>query len=254
VPETVTLPTLQYADLPARWGVSIEESPSAVRISVQPTFGLGSVFAAYQKAAIVFFLLLALGLLTVVMQRQIEWSAVAANTMVYGMPLLIIAMIVRARLRCRTVFEVTPDHVTYAKVWPSGRGDTTSWPRQRIGYAKLNPYNDQMTLQIIGQNLLQIWVSPNREVTAFVADKLDEALRTVTRESDTGVSSLPPLAVPPRSLPRWLLLTMSALMACTGIAIMVSDTAVFPLGVYLVLLAAFPIGIAFGTQPKKFWV
>ena len=249
--------TLQYADLPARWGVSIDVSPSAFRIVVQPTFGWGSVFAAYQKAAIVLFVLFAFSAWTVLTQAPLEWSALAANSLIYGMPLVIIATVVHAHLRRRIVFEVTPDSVSYATLWPSGRGDTMSWPRERIGYAKLNPYDHRMTLQLIGLDLLQIWVSPKREVTEFVGNKLDEALRTVPRERAPAAGSgtpLSPLKVPSKSMPRWAPFTISVLMACGGIAVMASEAVVAPLGVYLLLLSPFPVGIAYGTQPKKFWV
>ena len=251
-----SVPTLQYADLTARWGVSIEASPSAFRVAVQPTWGWGSVFAAYQKAAIVFFVLLALSVLTVLTQAPLEWPALAANALIYGMPLVIIATVVHARLRRRVVFEVTPDRVSYATLWPSGRGETMSWPRERIGYAKLNPYDHKMTLQIIGLDLLQVWISPKREVTEFVANKLDEALRTMPREPIPvgGGMPLPLLAVRSRSLPRWAAFVISILMACGGVALIANQAAVAPLGAYLLLLSPFPIGIAYGTQPKKFWV
>jgi hypothetical protein len=250
---SASLPTLQYADVPARWGVSVERTPSAFRLAVEPS-GWRAITPGY-IVAIGVLLFLSIG--PIVGGRQagrIEWPAVIINAIVYLVPALGIALFLWKRLRQRVLFIVTVETFTGATLDASGRGRVLSLPKAEVGYVKRNPYNGHLSVQHVGKDLFDFYVSPSREVVEYVAAQIAEALTDPPTEPAGNALSLPPR---PRSrLARPAAITASLIMALMGIILLffVDHVIAKPVGFYILLFSAIPVGIAFGTQPKKFWV
>ena len=244
--------TLQYADLPARWGVSCERTPCAFRIAVEPS-GWRSITAGYVVAIAVLLFCSGMPLVTGLRTGDMEWPAIIAGGIVYLLPALIIISFLWQRFRQRVLFVVTAGTFTHAAFGASRRGRVTSLPRAEIGYVKLNPYNGQLTVQHVGKDLLDFYVSPNRVVVEFVADQLSHAI--AHPPTARAEQTLPPQ----RPVSQWrrpvaLIASLVLFVVALLLLFVVDGVIVKPIGAYMVLFASVPIGIAFGTQPKKFWV
>jgi hypothetical protein len=136
------------------------------------------------------------------------------------------------------------------------------WPRAKVAEIKLNSSNAKLIVRVAGVAFVELYLGPNRALNAYVADVLAAALRepmsanvidaagerqgaVETRTHFDGVSS--------RRL-RHALLAVAAVMAAAGLVIMFLPITGAPAGVYLIVFASAPAGIALGTQDKDFYV
>lgn len=242
---------LTYADLPEQWGVSCQHEPAAVRVAVGPIRTWGPVFAMYRWWLVGLLAWLALQIGAMVNDRPILWEPIAVIGGVYGYVILLLLLIAYTRLRRRIVFEVTARRFTILIFAPGFSHRTQTWARNEIGDIRFNPYNGKLTVRITGQDLKDIYVSPNRPATEFVARTLDEALRKpladVAPEQPTPPKSPSPMV-------RSFALALSFALFLVGLVIFLTGGNFAPCGMYLLFLSAIPAGILLGTQKKEYWI
>jgi hypothetical protein len=128
-PAEPATPTLAYADLPSRWGITVEHLPDGVRVVVPPVPSWRRLHTGFFVGGTVLALFVALGAFMAWQTR--DWAPLVANGTIYGGGLLWVILAARHRLRRRVVLEVTGR--TVARTYLSGRGagHRVDWaPRQ----------------------------------------------------------------------------------------------------------------------------
>lgn len=249
--------TLPYADLPTRWGITVDRTPESLRVVIPPVPSIkelprgllfGMVTVATLLAMIVVITFNTPG------PRRDDPMGLYVNLGIYGGILLIQIVIAWARLSRRLVIELDSSSFKLRRVSRSGRAiSERTWPRQQIGGVKYNPSNGKLLVRIIGIDMLDIDVSRKREVTEFVASTLDDALREIAPsqalqpaawDSLTWVS--PPLR---NAVARRTLVGITCVMIVGGMVLLASPLAA--LGIILLIASVAPVGIALGTQKKE---
>src|SRR5262245_30617420 len=247
---------LPYADLPARWGVAVQREADLVRISVPPVPGwrflsLGFLFSIPLLAAIT---LAYFGTMTYWAVRGAEWAPLIAPVAMYGCALLFVVVAAVGRLRNRSIFEVDSARLTIICQRGRTRQVIISTPRSMVVEVKFSQINRNLFVHVLGHDFIEVFISPNADVGRWVAEQIRAALKTVPLavegaapvHRDTGDRLTSARA-------RAVLLTIASGMACAGIAMLFMGTVPRVIGGYLIFLAVVPVGIALGTQPKKFW-
>lgn len=248
---------LSYADLLGRWGVTCESQPGCLRITIPPTPGWTHLSRRFHIA---FALLVAwMAVVVAIMLPAVraggsgEVIAFAVNLGFYGLGLAGMLAHAWERLHHRIVIEVNNRTVTMTVLSRRRELRHTEWARSEVGEAKYNVSNGKLLIRIIGCDLLEVFVGPNRQVTEWVAQTLNEALQAPYTSPPSATprrSSIPP---PMKRGPmRTAMFLFAALLATTGIAVFFTPIA--PLGIYLLMSAVAPIGIALGTQEKKYYL
>jgi hypothetical protein len=250
-------PPLPYADLPSRWGVTVERLPDGVRVVVPPVPGwrrLGAGFFVGGSILAVF--------LTIIVATSYsagDWAALVINGILYGGGLVWVVLAARYRLRRRVVLEVTRDTVAATHLSGGKPRRRVAWPRAKVLEIKLNSSNGKLIVRIAGADFVEMYLGPNRELNAYVAEVLAAALREPVRpassdagsESDTGTEGSFD-GVRSRAWRR-VLLVIAGVMLTAGVVLMVVPVTAAPLGFYLLIFASAPAGIALGTRERAFY-
>ena len=255
-PPTASTP-LPYADLPSRWGVSVERLPEGVRVVVPRVPGwrrLGAGFFVGGAVLAVF-----LTIIVATSYRAGDWAALVINGILYGGGLVWVVLAARYRLRRRVVLEVTRDAVAATHLSGGKPRRRVEWPRAKVLEIKLNSSNGKLIVRIAGADFVEMYLGPNRELNAYVAEVLAAALREPVRpassdagsESDTGTEGSFD-GVRSRAWRR-VLLVIAGVMLTAGIVLMVVPVTAAPLGFYLLVFASAPAGIALGTRERAFY-
>lgn len=133
------------------------------------------------------------------------------------------------------------------------------WPRAKVVEIKLNSSNGKLIVRIAGADLVEVYLGPNRELNAYVADVLGAALREPVRPASSGAGNESGAGtaasfdgVRSRAWRR-VLLVVAAAMAAAGIVLLVSPVTAAPMGFYLLVFASAPAGVALGTRERAFY-
>ena len=155
-------------------------------------------------------------------------------------------------MRQRAVLEVDGSAVRLTTFSPRRVIETRVWPRSHVAEARLNRSNGKLLLVITGRDLVDINVSPSHEVTEWVAREVDAALRSIPAAASSPMfdADAPTPPMQPGAA-RTALVTIAVILSLAGVVLV----AMFgPVGLPLFLLAAFPAGLALGSQKKEFWM
>src|SRR5688500_13119058 len=119
--------TLNYADLPARWGISTERTGSSLRVTIKPVLGWRPYFERYRKAIIWTLALSAYMALPPV----VEWAR-SGGTFLWphlvaafgiAIPILLgIVVMIQHHARKTVVITITQKALVCAQRWPEGQG------------------------------------------------------------------------------------------------------------------------------------
>ena len=248
---------LPYADLPSRWGVTVERLPEGVRVVVPPVPGWRRLGAGFFVGGAVLAVLLTIIVAT--SYRAGDWAALVINGILYGGGLVWVVLAARYRLRRRVVLEVTRDAVAATHLSGGKPRRRVEWPRAKVLEIKLNSSNGKLIVRIAGADFVEMYLGPNRELNAYVAEVLAAALLEPVRpassdagsESDTGTEGSFD-GVRSRAWRR-VLLVIAGVMLTAGIVLMVVPVTAAPLGFYLLVFASAPAGIALGTRERAFY-
>lgn len=256
-------PPLPYADLPSRWGICVDRSPGGVRVVVPPVPSWRQLHIGFFVGGGILALFVATG--AFITFRTADRGPLVANSIMYGAALLWVILAAWHRLRRRIVLEVTRSTVSATRLSPRGAGRRVEWPREKVAEIKHNPSNGKLVIRVAGVAFVELYLGPNRELNAHVADVLAAALREPPRaEATAAAAGEPPLgaaAGTPAAVDgvhsrggRRALLAVAALMAVAAVVMMFLPFPAGVIGGYLLLFAAAPVGIALGTQEKDFYV
>ena len=168
------LPLLAYADLPSRWGVAVQQLADGVRVVVPPCPGWRHLGTAFHVGPAVLAFLVVAGALASFSTGDL--APLLGNMLVYGVALVCVVALAFDRLLRRLVFEVTANEVTVTRVSGFAPARRLGWPRHRVARIKINRHNGKLLFWVTGVTIVEWYVSPNRELTAFVADTLADAL------------------------------------------------------------------------------
>lgn len=248
---------LPYADLPARWGVGVDQTDHSLRVTIPPPPSIkdlppGLLWSIVGIGALV---------CTLVLLAANEWRRGTADLIgpalaaaMYGGILVLLFGLAWRKLSQAKIIELDSSKFTVERVSRSGKVlSRVSWPRHLIGGAKYNVSSGKMVVRIIGIDMLDIEISRNRQVTEYVARSVDVALQeipAVGHSPQTGshrpvTSASPPLR---RGRARTALIATSTVLCLAGAAMLF--TSIAPAGFYLMLASIAPLGIALGTQPR----
>lgn len=253
-----SLPTLQYADLPSRWGISVQRLPAGLRVIVPPVKSWRYLPRGYLAAVLIcggmscWFIWMALG-------PQGREPGLVPNAIIYGCIGLGILAKAVWRLRHQIVFDVTREQLTVASLDPWGRGERTSWQKREIGDVKFNPYNGKLLIRITGDDLLEYPICPQREVTRWVA----ETVRSAVFDEEFAPSQAPgggladfPAPRPPahgRAV-RYALAIVLAMGVVAGLVLLCFGQ---PIGMPALIVSLLGLviicGLTYGTQEKEFF-
>jgi hypothetical protein len=171
----------------------------------------------------------------------------------YGGVLFAVMLLAAYRLHRRLVFELDARQLVVRSSLPWLAG-TRAWPRERMADIRVNRSNGKLLVHVTGQGFVDIYASANREVTQHVADVLVQALRTPPAE--TALETV--IERPPRRrasrFARAAGVVAFATMFAASLALMFAGSIWAVPGVYLMLFSVVPLGIAFGTQEKEFYI
>ena len=259
-------PLVAYADLPSRWAVSVERLADGVRVVVPPVPSWRRLGAGFFVGGAILAVFLAI--IVAASYGAGEWAPLVFNGIPYGGGLLWVILAARYRLRRRIALEVTG--ATVSATYLTGRRGVRrmEWPREKVAEIKLNSSSGKLIVRVAGVAFVELYLGPNRELNAYVAETLAGALREPLRArpvdpapeddaaqapADVGTTGPSRDGVRSRTTRRWLL-AAAAVMAVGGGSMMFFEPPLGPPGFYLLLFAAAPVGIAMGTQDKDFYV
>lgn len=251
-PVPVALP---YADLPARWGVTVERSPAGVRVTVPPVRWNQLGRGWYVGIGVLVAVIVWIGVASLAAG---EIAAFWGNAAIYGMALTCVVLVAVERLRRRIAFEVTADRFGFVFSNVRRAFRAASWPRDKVADVRLNPQNGKLLIRVTGIDLVELYLGPNRQVNTFVAETLAGALHETfaTAAGDDPASQSPagpPSIGGPAGPARWLLLGAGAALLLLGLAILVYPWPYRPLAFYAMVAAGVPFGIVYGTQDKDYY-
>ncbi|HEY7086772.1 MAG TPA: hypothetical protein VH518_01705 [Tepidisphaeraceae bacterium] len=247
---------LAYAELPSRWGIALEREANVVRITIPPV----PSWRLLPRAYFIFIPILALSAIGffcgIWLSR--DWSSPAINAGIYGLLLGILLLQAWRLTHDRLVFEVGPAFLSIAHMTRRGTTRRQLIPRTRVGEVKLNPSDGRLFIRVIGREFIELFVSPDRDVTRWIAKELSSAMSTIPISDARPVEELDPATGPVPPLPhgrtRSALLGATMLLVCAAAVV----TFLFPRAAVMIwfaflILAAVGVGIALGTQRKEYW-
>jgi hypothetical protein len=248
-------PVISYEKPPDRTGVSVERDARHVTIIVPPlpTWRLlsrGIIVGCIALTAIV------LAWIGALVNSLIHGDGgllpgMLSNVACYGIALLGVLLLAYARLHRWTTFTVTADRLLLNMRTASRGGRTTSWPRGRIGQVRALTDRGKISIQIISEDLLEVFVSPKESEIRLVARTLDEALATKLEPSQAVSSPAPARPVVPRRARKWRPVEIA--VAMVGAVIFMASIYI-PALFFVMVVAAIPLGLWFGTQDKEYYL
>jgi hypothetical protein len=148
-------PTLQYADPPSRWGITLQRHPGGLRVVVPPVPSWWHLPKAYLAVVLIggglaaFFSFQAIGI------GSAPQPTMLLDAGLYGFVALAAVAHAILRLRHRVVLDVTRDTFALAFVNRSGRGRRAVWKRCEVRDVKLNGFNGKLLIRIADQDFIE---------------------------------------------------------------------------------------------------
>lgn len=255
--QVTSIPTLPYADVASRWGVSCQRTAVGYRLVVPPVRSLGQLNKSYLWGllpAVLFVLILLAGLL-----GPGGSDGMWPNLAVYGGVLLLIAWRAWLRFRRRIVFDVTAARFVVSFVTPSGRRQVRlDVPRDDVINVKFNPYDGRLLVQLRHRDLMELDVSRVAAVAEYVADELRRAVFQAQYEPDGR--GAPALSSPNISRAGGLRIAKVVVLITAAVGGLMlfrggswAHAGVMVMFLGLALAGVFA-GMALGEQDKEFWV
>lgn len=241
-------PILNYADLPNQWGVVCHSSDlGVVRVIVPPLPSWRHLHKGFFIGGVVLAVLVAWISYEVIVRSHLE---AIPSLIACGAALFALALVAVHRLRGRLAFELDSKQLVLRNSLQAG---SRSWPRGNIAEIRMNRSNGKLLIRVRGRELIDVDISPSREVTEYVAVVLNDALR-VAPPRPTALatdSCLPPTTA---MIGRAIGVFGFGVLFAASVVMMFVGGIMAVLGVYLMLFSVVPLGIAFGVHEKEFYV
>jgi hypothetical protein len=250
---------ISYADLPARHGVSRQLNESSLRLVVPPgrlwrmhpwvLVGIASTLGTMG-----FIALESVGTSGAMVGSADFWT-LWINEAFYFALLTVLVIYLWQCWRSWIVLDVTPSELVVSRR-TSRATRQRRWPRTQIGEVRRNRSSNKLFVRIVGQEFVEIPISPDKDVVEYVAEEINSALWSLPLSAQalsSRIADSPPAAMPQGRSRNALLIAAIGIAACAvGMLFMGMPWSV--LSIYIFAAAGIPAGIAMGTQGKKFWV
>jgi hypothetical protein len=246
-----------YADLPARWGVSVVRGPGFVTVSVPPVPSWRYLGGGFHASIAILSAIIVCWFYVGVVLRRAPPAAFIPQMVAFSIPLAIVIAVAVVRLRRRVVVSVTGALVALGVLDRRGTGRWASWPREKVLEIRVNPFNGNLLIRIESSDLVERYLSPNAEVNRAVAETLAAALRDVPigasagAEDELAARRVNPVATRTK---RRLLLACGGVMFVAGIIMFQMPFPIHAAGVYVLIGSIVPFGIVFGTQEREYYL
>ncbi|HEY7119709.1 MAG TPA: hypothetical protein VH475_24170 [Tepidisphaeraceae bacterium] len=171
--------TIRYATVPDPSEVRIERDAHHVEMIVPPVHGWRALPWIYVVSLGLLATLLVWQAAAILITPPGAWRGGDAipNLAVFALLTAGVFAMAYVRLHRWLRLLVTADRVYLARrVGGSLREVTASWPRSLVLAAGVNPHNGRLALRILGQDVLEVYVSPDRARARRIAQMLDGAL------------------------------------------------------------------------------
>jgi hypothetical protein len=248
---------LQYSDLPARWGIAIESDAQGFRLVVPPVPAWHLLPRAYLNGFLVLVGLVASNVVPPLLHRPPQWDNVLPPLIVDALFVTCFVSMAYYRLYRWAAFEITAERFRFIPWGVLGGASLGDWPRVDVVEARANAFNGKLILRIRGQDPIEIFVSANRRVAQFVAEKLAEALARSYEPAPLSAQPATPTVFAVNRLPACWQRTATSAAIYAMLALLPVVWCMWPtVGLLLlgtVILAAIPLGICLGTQRKDFY-
>jgi hypothetical protein len=170
----------------------------------------------------------------------------------YFVILLVVLGIAVDRLSRWMIIEIDQHDLAITRRGSIVRGTRRyAWPREDVLDVHVNHFNHKLIVRVRGRDFLELFVSTNRDVANFVGMRVAGALAATY---EPGAAP----AVTPNAAAGMAFSAGSPILVLLGCAIAVVGIVCLlllpPLGIALLVAAAVPLGLAFGTQEKDVWV
>jgi hypothetical protein len=239
---------LSYADLPARWGIVCQQIPGGLRLIIPPVPSWRHLGARYFISASIVAILLSDAVWRTSHARR---SPDVFGLVVTGFALFMILLLAVHRLTRRICIVIDDRHVTVTTHFL--RSAVRRWPRSAVGEISMNRSNGSLHFRITGKDRVDIFATPSREITEWIAGVLNDALQArPAPASDAASEPVETSGVRSRSV-RSALLVVGSIMLLASIAMMFCGLPWMMPGVFLLILSGVPFGIALGIQDKDFY-
>ena len=156
------------------------------------------------------------------------------------------------------ILEVNRDHFRLLQIRHRVGSVSGEWPRDRISDAHINRYDGKLRFNLQGDDPVEISLSISRQANEWIVERLNLALRETSapEQGHGSVDYASPFVfsdTAARSVRRErIALVICAIMMAIGVCMFF--TPLGPLGIYMIIFAAIPVGIVLGTQKKEFWI
>jgi hypothetical protein len=238
--EKVSLP---YADAATQWGVGFERTDELVRVVLPPVLRVRNLSKGYFIGAAVLLALLMFSTAIGLSGRDPGWIV---GVGLYGAPLLILIAFGFQRLAERIVLTITRDDFSLVRVSPGSAGRAAVYPLGRVS-VNVNRYNGKLAIHT-GLDLIELDIGATR-VTEEVAQFLQAAIADPPR--------VPPAPIAPMARnesARGLLIACGVGCGVFALLLLLLGAPWSGLCVVPLLIAMVPLGIAYGTQKKEYWL
>jgi hypothetical protein len=237
---------LPYAASLARDRVSIERGPNYLRVISPPIGSWRQLPRGYHVVITVLGLIVGLLTCLALIDPSGEGRAPAlANAAVWAGILLVICAVAYDRVRRSVVFELTGDALSLTRLTPWTPPSTQSWRRDRVGEIRVPRASGRLVIHVIGREMVELWLGPDRIATERVAAALRDGLAAMADAGPPPREVVALNAMPPGP-GRTALIITACVLSLTGVAV-----AVF-VDIYLAMvpfiLAGIPAGMALGTR------
>jgi hypothetical protein len=182
-----------------------------------------------------------------------EWNSMIGGFVEYFVILLIVLSVAADRLSRWMVIEIDDRSLAIMRRGSIVCGTRRhTWPRADVLDVHVNRFNHKLIVRVRGRDFLELFISTNRDVANYVGTKVAAALAGTYEPGEPAAAGTPGETTPraPRPAVRPVLMLLGCAMAVSGIVCLLLLP---PLGIGLLVLAAIPLGLAFGTQEKDVW-
>jgi hypothetical protein len=232
-----------------QWGVSIIQSERGLRVIVPPISSWRQLHKGYFFGGAILAFYTAMGCLVFIRDR--EPAAIPSMIFCVG-GFITVVLMAFYRLHRRLIFDISPETVSVSRIGPFMSGVHRSWPRADVIEIKHNRSNsDRILIRVKNADLVEIFVTPRRELAQWLGQTLSDALQS----TPVTVVTQRHLAQPAISVgSRNVLQAIAIAMGAAGLITCLLPAPWFSIGMFLLMLASVPAGLAVGTQDKDFYL
>ncbi len=241
------------------WGVRSETHSGIMRVFVPPIPHIRDLPGAYRWIAALAAMVVLYSLLAAapfLRGHPAEAAGFLPGLGIWGCAVLGMLAMARHRLRRQLVIEVDDTTLRVLKIQSGRQTLVGEYSTRQSADVRINRSNGKLLIPIAGTDAAEIFLTPCTPVNYWIAQTLARRISAGSQPdaADRQLWYAGDYLTPARPSSNTRRIMFGASMAVAAIGVAVLFTPVAPLGFYILLLSAVPVGIAMGTQKKDYWV